>query len=133
VKEIFLVCHLILLLALMSFPSVSAAAPGAYVELTWPLDKNYNFDIDLKVTDTPELDAGLFWAHQFGFVGGSGGYLGLQVVGSTKKAIFSIWDALGGNPDRTGDASPPETFNGCRIFTGEGTGWQCLISYDWKL
>ena len=96
-----------------------AAAPGAYVELFWPMDKNYNFDIYLAVTDAPSSAIVLFWAHQFHFVGPDGGYIGLQIVGSTRKAIFSIWNAITGSPGQR--------------FTGEGTGWQCLIDYQWKI
>ncbi len=54
---------------------------------------------------TPEIDPGpnatYFWAHQFGLVGGEGGYLGLQTKGNRadgslgKLAIFSLWDATG--------------------------------------
>jgi len=119
-KHLFRASSIVFVLVLVLIPRVSATAPGTYVELYWPFDKNYNFDIDLKVTDTPELDTGLFWSHQFAFVGGSGGYLGLQIVGSTKKAIFSIWNALAGSSE-------------CQVFTHEGSGWMCLIDYDWKV
>ena len=94
--------------------------PGAYVWIYWKKDNNYNFDVDLEVTDAPEIDAHtLFWTHQFSFVNGSGGYIGLQVVGSQKKAIFSIWGAITGEPGNS--------------FEENGSGWQIIIDYDWKL
>ena len=70
-------------------------------------------------SDLPETKI-LFWAHQFGFKNGPGGYIGLQTVEGKTKAIFSIWDALSGS-------------NGCDTFSGEGTGIRCLIDYDWKV
>jgi len=101
-------------------PVVDAhAPPGTYVEAFWERDNSYNFDVDIQITDAPDNAIVLFWAHQFGFVGGNGGYIGLQTVGSQKKAIFSIWDAIRGEPGNP--------------FTGEGEGWQILIDYDWKL
>lgn len=98
----------------------SSGPPGTYVEIFWDRDQNYNFDVDVEITDSPEQDAHvLFWAHQFGFVDGNGGYIGLQVVGSQKKAIFSIWDAIGGDP-------------GHMIDEG-GSVWSIVVDYDWKL
>jgi hypothetical protein len=119
-KRFLRLSSVVFLFVLVLLPGVSAAAPSTYVELYWPFDENYGFDIDLKVTDTPESDTGLFWSHQFAFVGGSGRYLGLQIVGSSKKAIFSIWNALAGSSE-------------CRVFTHEGTGWMCLTDYEWKV
>ena len=97
--------------------------PGTYVWIYWKRDNNYNFDVDLNVTDAPDVVGSgqvIFWAHQFGFVNGSGGYLGLQIVGSQKKVIFSIWDAITGEP-------------GNPFQEGDGHGWQIIINYDWKL
>jgi ribosomal protein L40E len=107
--------------------------PHTYVGLFWPLANSYNFDVDLKVTIAPQTNTGLFWAHQFTFVNESGGYVGLQIVGLKHKAIFSIWGAVGGNPNKNGDTSPPETFNGCRTVEEGGLVWQCLIDYNWQL
>jgi hypothetical protein len=93
--------------------------PGVYVWLDWVDENNYNYDIDLQVeSDLPETKI-LFWAHQFGFNNGPGGYIGLQTVEGETKAIFSIWDALSGS-------------EGCDTFSGEGTGIRCFIDYDWK-
>lgn len=94
--------------------------PGAYVWLAWPRQDNYNLDIDLTISATPQEAIIIFWAHQFGFTGGEGGYLGLQLVGNQKKAIFSIWGANGGA-------------DWCNTFIEDGAGWQCLIDYDWQM
>ena len=102
--------------------TVSLGPPGTYVQIFWKRDNNYNFDIDLNVTDAPEsVGSGqaIFWAHFFSFVGGNRGYIGLQIVGSQKKAIFSIWDAITGEPGNP--------------FEEQGHGWQIIIDYDWKL
>jgi hypothetical protein len=109
------------LLGLVRFhgESVTAVAPGTYVEIFWKNDNNYNLDVDLTVTHAPDSAIILFWAHQFSFVNGSGGYIGLQIVGSSRKAIFSIWDAVRGEP-------------GVR-FTHEGEGWSIIIDHDWKI
>jgi len=120
---------LLSLAVLLVFPTmktVSAMGPNTYVGLYWPLANNYNFDIDLKVTEAPEANTGLFWAHQFQFVGGSGGYMGLQIVGSEMRAIFSIWGAITANPN-TGQS------NGCRELEEYGKVWSCGAKYDWKI
>jgi hypothetical protein len=114
-------------------PLVFATGPLAYVDLTWPLSNYYNFDIDMKVTTVPGQDSGTFWSFQFGFVGAGGGYMGLQIIGSKHKVIFSIWGAINGNPNNNGDTSPPETFNGCRTVFDNGNAWQCLIDYNWQV
>ncbi len=94
--------------------------PGVYVWLDWADENNANYDIDLQVeSDLPETKI-LFWAHQFGFNNGSGGYIGLQTVEGETKAIFSIWDALSGTES-------------CDTFSGEGAGIRCFIDYDWKV
>jgi Domain of unknown function (DUF3472) len=63
----------------------------------------------------------LFWAHQIGFVGMSeGGYLGLQVFGPTKLALFSMW---GATASRGAECGP---------FVEDGTGHSCRITnYNW--
>ncbi len=60
----------------------------------------------------------IFWANQIQFEKDAA-YVGLQIVGEKKKAIFSLWNALSsdkGNP-----------------FTGEGDGYQYLVEFDWQL
>ena len=109
------------LTAVFALASADAGTPpGTYVEIFWEKSENYNFDMDLEITDAPEGDVQvLFWSHQFGFVNGEGGYIGLQIVGSEKNAIFSIWGAVDGTPGG--------------FIEEDGSVWRSLINYDWKL
>jgi hypothetical protein len=98
---------------------------GTYTDLHWPEGAYESFEWTLRVERDPG-PAGYFWAHQFFFVGGEGGYIGLQTLGGDpakppgKVAIFSIWSALGaGGPGYSGP------------FGGEGTGYTARIDYPW--
>ena len=60
--------------------------PGgmAYVWLTWPpvpTQGSDSFDITLRIIHDPGPRSAYFWAHQFRFVDGDGGYIGLQTNG----------------------------------------------------
>jgi len=109
------------ILGSISPPVYATTGPaGTYVEIFWKRDENYNFDVDLEITDAPETSTHvLFWAHQFGFVNGNGGYIGLQVVGSQKKAVFSIWGAITGEPGN--------------MIEEDGKVWSIVVDYNWKL
>jgi Domain of unknown function (DUF3472) len=50
-----------------------------------------------------------------------GGYIGLQTDDQGKKAIFSWWGGINGHGP--GISQP---------FSGEGSGWQTIIPYDWQ-
>ena len=91
----------IILLAGLLYPTPNASAADEhreYVRLYWPHEGSYNFDLDLTITDAPSSAKILYWFHEFEFVGGEVGYIGLQVVDSKHKALFSIWDATGASP-----------------------------------
>lgn len=85
-------------------------------------------DVSLTIEVAPRASS-YYWAHQFWFVGGNGGYMGLQTgglingVNRGKIAIFSIWDAVAAESD------PPASVE---RFTGEGDGWSCRLPYDWE-
>ncbi len=107
-------------------PAQAVSSQGTYTDWNWPATSEgyYNFDHDLRIQRvTPH--ATYFWSHQFGFVGGDGGYIGLQENGvgfnnyRGRLAIFSIWQATA--------ASGPA----CGTFGGEGTGYSCKIPYQW--
>jgi hypothetical protein len=55
------------------------------------------------------------------------GYMGIQLVGSKKQAIFSIWDVR----EDSGTAQKSPLTPWCKRFSGEGTGAQCIIAYPW--
>jgi hypothetical protein len=107
-------------------PAGATVAPnGTYSNWTWPASTTGYYNMDQRLTvlgHTPGTH--YFWAHQFGFVGGDGGYLGLQVgshPNNTKIALFSIWGA-----------NAAEGAN-CGSFTeGGGSGYTCRLDpYDW--
>ena len=82
-----------------------------------------NLSADVRVTREPGASGNTFWATQFAYADGTGGYIGMQQnSGSTKLAIFSIWDASGW----------PSAFNAnCGTFGGEGVGVSCKMAYPW--
>lgn len=97
---------------------------GTYTQWSWPPTRSgYGemiWDLEPRTDPSP---VGYFWSHQVGWVGGEGGYLGLQTMGSEptgKIAIFSIWGAI--------DADSPEY---AAPFSGEGTGMTVRIRYPW--
>ncbi|NKC16484.1 MAG: DUF3472 domain-containing protein [Gammaproteobacteria bacterium] len=90
----------------------------------------YNLDTFLTINKAPTGKSYYFWAQQFWFDGGDGGYMGLQTGANLggkeqKIAIFSIWKALDA---KKGDGR--DAFAG--TFGGEGTGYSCKIAYDWQ-
>jgi len=113
--------------AVVGAPGVAyaAVAPnGTYSWWYWPASGAgyYNFDERLTILGhSPGTH--YFWAHQVGFVGGDGGYLGLQVgsyPNNTKIALFSLWGANGA-----------EGAN-CGPFVEGGAGYTCRLDpYNW--
>jgi hypothetical protein len=107
--------------------------PGGLVytwyDWPWVSDEGFdNFEVLLTIDVDPGIQSSYYWAHQFGFKDGDGGYMGLQTNGYMqgqwigKMAIFSIWDAL--------DAEPGLGAS-CEEFGGEGEGWSCRKQYNW--
>ena len=86
-------------------------------------------DGTMRVEVNPGETTSYFFAQQFWFADGDGGYMGLQtngVIGSEavgKMLIFSIWEALGAAP------GPDAT---CQTFGGEGVGYSCRLPFDWQ-
>lgn len=103
----------------------SPARPGNYTD--YRFDQSgpfFNFDVFVTWEVAPPT-AYIYPAFTFGFQASQGGYMGTQLVGKTKKVIFSIWDI-------SEDAMTAEpNWLTCRRFGGEGTGAQCIISYNW--
>src|SRR3989440_4518188 len=99
---------------------------GTYTRWNWPpAPEGYrSFIWDLRPQTDPSPD-GYFWSHQFWLVGGEAGYAGLQTRGSEptgKIAIFSVWEALGGEGPHY--AAP---------FRGEGSGFSVRIAFRWRV
>lgn len=98
---------------------------GTYTDWRWPpTTTGYpSFEWTL-VPETDPTPDGYFWSHQFGLVGGDGGYVGLQTMGADPKgkiAIFSIWEA----ESATGPAVAGP-------FSGEGSGYTARIPFRWE-
>jgi hypothetical protein len=97
---------------------------GTYSNWFWPSTTTgyYNFDERVQIINHT-AGTHYFWSHQFGFIGGDGGYLGLQVgsfPNDTKIALFSIWGANG--------ASGPR----CGPFVEGTAGYTCRLDpYNW--
>ncbi|MGA2783750.1 MAG: DUF3472 domain-containing protein [Candidatus Bathyarchaeia archaeon] len=106
----------------------STLAPDTDVQLKWPLNNSYSMSMDLKVVQSPESQATIFWGHQFTFMNGERGYIGFGIGGNVKIATVAVFDAVSGNPyNSTG---------GCDIgvpFSTTGNGWQCFVVYKWKI
>lgn len=88
-----------------------------------PTSTGSQIDFPIQVTHEPGENGRTFYAHQFWFVGGVGGYVGIQQNSGTQKtALFSIWNA---------PAAAPGSATKCQPFGGEGTGIQCPLKYNW--
>ena len=114
-------------------PPQGQITPGhmAVIWYDWPQSSGSgfnNFDVLLTIDVAPGVQSAYYWAHQFAFKNGDGGYMGLQTNGCMqgqwvgKMAIFSIWDAM---------AAEPGPGASCEEFIGEGEGWSCRKKYNW--
>jgi hypothetical protein len=98
------------------------------VDRTWPeAAQGYqSLDFGIEVTRDPGKGSFHYWAHQFYFIDGDGGYAGLQTDGrggAGKTLNLAIWKALEGTP--LGAAQ-------CVPFEHEGDGVQCWLPFEWK-
>lgn len=105
---------------------VRAQTPrGTYTEWYWPAGVLTNF----RWTVTPRIDQtgpdGYFYAHQFGFENGDGGYAGMQGDNNGKRVVFSIFSA-DIEVEGSNCSIEHEEFDGA-----PGSGTSCLIPYDW--
>jgi hypothetical protein len=102
-----------------------AVPVGTYTQWSWPSTRSGYQEMQWQLEPRSDPSpVGYFWSHQFGLLGGDGGYLGLQTQGSDptgKIAIFSVWGAV--------DAEGPEYV---APFSGEGTGMSVRIRYQWE-
>jgi len=103
-------------------PAAAAVAPnGTYSNWTWPASSGY-YNMDERLT-VINAGAHYFWSHQFGFVGGDVGYIGLQngsYPNNTKIALYSVWGANA--------AEGPN----CGPFVEGSPGYTCRLDpYNW--
>lgn len=80
-----------------------------------------HLEYEYNILDDGDSNSNYYWATQFWFKNGNGGYAGLQ-RGSGKRINFSIWDVT--EWDNNSAAY-------CRSFDHEGDGVQCSYQYDW--
>lgn len=106
---------------------------GVYSNWSWdtPSGGFTNLSHELTIEEvTP--DAPYFWSNQFNFVGGDGGYIGLQSQGSRvdrtvgKTVVFSVFN------------SAIQGTAGCSVEQGNfdrgtGSGTSCRVAYDWQV
>src|SRR5581483_5279023 len=98
---------------------------------SFPSSGFWNLDQSLTVLGH---DAGIhrFWAHQFGFDGGDGGYVGLQIGSApndTKIMLYSIFNANGHDGPNCGSGTELGTpFHTCRI---DPYNW--VVGHEYRL
>lgn len=86
----------------------------------------YNYDMHVIWHQDPDASRMGFYAQfAFYFQNGSIGYMGLQKDATSKKAIFSIWDADTQTMAR-GMVEP------CVRFGHEGSGASCIKPFNWQ-
>lgn len=118
----------VLLMCLVVSPLAGAVVAGGMVAVNrqWPASDTGFLDMEFGVTvvQEPGRNGFTYWADQFWFKGGDGGYIGLQQRDANKKALnFSIWQATGWVAEKGAN---------CAFFGHEGSGVQCWIDYGWK-
>lgn len=118
----------VLLFCLAVSPLASAIVAGGMVAVNrqWPATDVGFLDMEfgITVTQEPGRNGYTYWADQFWFKGGDGGYIGLQQRDRNNKALnFSIWQATGW---------VAEAGANCAFFGHEGSGVQCWIDYPWQ-
>ena len=103
-------------------------------------DKFNSYDIYFKWDNAPD-EGCIFPAFQFWFEAhhneneneaNIAGYIGTQLHGTEKKAIFSIWDVWDVEkfPGKLHTTIPKS--KNCEYFGGEGTGVSCKKLYNWE-
>ena len=103
-------------------------APDTDVQLQWPIPGSYSMSIDLKILNSPETDAAIFWGHQFSFANNETGYLTLGIGGNTKVASYGVFDAVQANPNNSSGACDNSI-----AFLKTGAGWECFVFYNWRI
>jgi RHS repeat-associated protein len=104
----------------------AAVAPsGTYSNWYWPTTTSGYYNMDQRLTIRGHTAGShYFWAHQFEYLHGDGGYLGLQVGSSPNNSKIALFSIYGANGAKDGT---------CGQFTeGTATGYTCRIDpYNW--
>lgn len=101
---------------------VAPKTPYSSPTLTAGTYQSVSLDLTIEAAPTTQ---GRFWAFQFGFSGGNGGYFGLQTLGTGlpgKCVVFSIADAISG----TGTGIVTNEFDGA-------PGVSTRKTYEWVI
>ncbi|WP_174847237.1 DUF3472 domain-containing protein [Yersinia artesiana] len=105
-------------------PLSYAVVAGGIVAINhlWPANSEFNkLSFFQQISHDGGTDSHYYWANQFFFKQGDGGYIGLQNRGNGVHAFnYSIWKAKGWKSDN------------CNYFDHEGSGVQCQIVVPWK-
>lgn len=118
---------LFVLLALLFAAPAAGAAPihGVDAYFDYAGTQLWNHDQNITVLDSAPSQ---YWSVGGWYGSGDGYYMGLQTDGThtngeqvSKLAIFSVWNANGASGAR------------CGTFGGEGDGYSCRLTYDWKV
>lgn len=114
---------LVPLLFLIIPPSHAVTAGGIVsVKHSWPANSEFNkLSFFQQISTDGGTGSHYYWANQFFFKNGDGGYIGLQNRGNKVHAFnYSIWKAKGW---KSGE---------CSYFDHEGSGVQCQVVVPWK-
>ena len=103
-------------------------APDTDVLLRWPVGGSYAISLDVKVLNSPQANAAIFWGHQFQFANNETGYITLGVGGDSKVVSFGIFDAVQGNPNNSSGVC-----DNVIGFATAGIGSACFIFYNWNI
>ncbi|QCT22426.1 DUF3472 domain-containing protein [Jejubacter calystegiae] len=116
--------NLLVPLLFLFSPLSHAVLAGGIVSVnhSWPANSEFNkLSFFQQVSNDGGTDSKYFWANQFHFKNGDGGYIGLQNRGDGVHAFnYSIWKAKGWKSGV------------CSYFNSEGSGVQCQIVVPWK-
>lgn len=119
-----LISYLLGFLFISISPLSHAVVAGGIVAVnhSWPSNSEFNkLSFFQQISNDGGVNSRYYWANQFYFKQGDGGYIGLQNRGDGTHAFnYSIWSAKGWKGDN------------CSYFGHEGSGVQCQVVVPWK-
>lgn len=126
-----MLASILVLSGTLLFPSLAnAVVAGGMIAIDqqWPSSSSFNkVSFFQQINDDGGNKSRYYWANQFYFKNGDGGYIGLQNRSSGVYAFnYSIWKAESWAPPT------PSEQGHCRYFDHEGSGVQCDVVIPWK-